>query len=407
MVGGFKGNSLLLPLFVPPRPPVVNGLPPMPPALSRSALPVTLLAFVSLLAAGCLSNTDYRPEASGPSGEVTVVVDSTRWNGDVGQALRETLGQPIETLPVPEPAFDLRQVDLTPTNIDRLHRHKNVVVAAALSASTQEAQFLRQQFSEDARQAVKTGGGTVVARPNLWRREQEVYYIAASTPEELATTIRDWASSLRDSLNVVTRRRMQQEMFEKGRQQALEDSLMQQHGFAVNVQHDYVIATDTTYSGPEGAQGGFVLLVRKLPDTWRRLFVWYRENADPSTISRDWILSMRDSLAGEYLQGALRGAAYTDRRRPLNVEEIDYLGRYAYETRGLWYMSVTDTSAASDTVRTPVGDGGPFVNYTFYDQQQDRLYMIDGTVFAPDYDKREFLRQMEVIAYTFRTRMEN
>jgi hypothetical protein len=32
--------------------------------------------------------------------------------------------------------------------------------------------------------------------------------------------------------------------------------------------------------------------------------------------------------------------------------------------------------------------------------------MIDGMVFAPGYDKRTFLRQMEVIARTFRTRQQ-
>jgi len=49
------------------------------------------------------------------------------------------------------------------------------------------------------------------------------------------------------------------------------------------------------------------------------------------------------------------------------------------------------------------GMGGPFVNYTFYDETSGRLYMIDGMIFAPGYDKREFLRQMEAIAHTFRT----
>jgi hypothetical protein len=51
----------------------------------------------------------------------------------------------------------------------------------------------------------------------------------------------------------------------------------------------------------------------------------------------------------------------------------------------------------------PVGGGGPFVNYTFYDQTTDRVYMLDGSVFAPDNDKLDLLRQMEVMARTFRT----
>ncbi|MXX58593.1 MAG: DUF4837 family protein [Rhodothermaceae bacterium] len=47
--------------------------------------------------------------------------------------------------------------------------------------------------------------------------------------------------------------------------------------------------------------------------------------------------------------------------------------------------------------------GGTFVSYAFYDEPTRRLYLIDGMVFAPNYSKREFVRQMEVIAYTFRT----
>jgi len=34
------------------------------------------------------------------------------------------------------------------------------------------------------------------------------------------------------------------------------------------------------------------------------------------------------------------------------------------------------------------------------------VYMIDGSVFAPTYDKLQFLRQMMVIARTFRTERE-
>jgi hypothetical protein len=383
---------------------LANGPLPMRVASARSLLTAALLLLVGMSSAGCLEGSNYRAVAAGPSGEVTVVVDSARWNGAVGNALRQTLGQSIETLPIPEPAFDLRQMDLTTQNLERVKRHKNILVAGALGTSSQEAEFLRQQFSEQARQAVERSGGTVVAQPDLWRRQQQVFYVAAPTPDQLAATIRQQGAALRDSLNVATRRRMTSDMFEEGRQFALEDSLLSRHGFAVKVQHDYQIATDTLFTGE--AQGGFVLLVRKLPDTWRRLFVWYRDRADPATISRDWVLSMRDSLAGEYLQGAQQGAAYTDRRRTLNVEEVDYLGRYAYETRGTWYMAVDTADAQSDDGRLPLGGGGPFVNYTFYDQEQERLYMVDGAVFAPDYDKREFLRQMKVIAYTFRTRPE-
>ncbi len=50
--------------------------------------------------------------------------------------------------------------------------------------------------------------------------------------------------------------------------------------------------------------------------------------------------------------------------------------------------------------------GGPFVSYAFFDEDTGRFYLIDGMIYGPRYtneEKREFLRQMEAIAHTFRT----
>ena len=93
----------------------------------------------------------------------------------------------------------------------------------------------------------------------------------------------------------------------------------------------------------------------------------------------------------KYIRGTFEGSYMEiDRRRPVTTENINFLDRFGYETRALWHMT---------------GDamGGPLLNYSFYDEEQRRIYMIDGMVFAPRYNKREFLRQVEAIAYTFRT----
>ena len=50
--------------------------------------------------------------------------------------------------------------------------------------------------------------------------------------------------------------------------------------------------------------------------------------------------------------------------------------------------------------------GGPFVNYTFYDEKSKRLYMIDGSVFAPKYFKRNLIQQMDVTIQSFLTKGE-
>jgi len=348
---------------------------------------ITCLSFLL----GC-GNVDYRPLAIGENGEIQVVIDSTLWTGPVGEALRMALGYYVQTLPNPEPFFKLRPIEpRTQDDLDRVKKFKNVLFVAALRDSSQISRLVQQAFSPEALQAVREGSAAVVPRRDLWRRRQLVYFIVAETDSQLVEAIRRATPKLREDFDAIARERLAIEMFEKGRQFDIEDTLMAHHGFAVNVQHDYVLVFDTTR---------FVWLRRVLPDTWRSLFVYYEENADPAKLTPEWIYATRDSLTRRYLQGNAGGFVQIDYRQPLETRQIDFLGRYGYETRGLWHM-VTELD---DGRLFPAGMGGPFVNYTFYDQKSGRIYMIDGMVFAPGFEKREFLRQMEVIAYTFRTR---
>lgn len=347
---------------------------------------------LSYLTLGC-SGSDYRPEAVGKEGEITVVIDSTQWQGPVGEALRSQLGVYIQTLPAPEREFVLRPTRLG-NNFDIIRQQKNVIFAAPLSDTTAVARFIRARLGEGSEEALDRIGGVVVPKENLWRRNQMVVYMTAPDSEGLVEAIQDKGEDLRYVFNSITRERVKKTMFEKGRQVNLEDTLMTNHGFAVNVQHDYFIAIDTT---------NFVWLRRVLSDTERNLWVYYIENADPSILSPQWILATRDSLTKKYIQGTAGDFVSTDYRRPLETDNINFLDRYGFETRGLWYMIYQNNEGK---IEQRLAMGGPFVNYTFYDETSGRIYMIDGMVFAPGYDKREFLRQMEVIAHTFRTRSE-
>jgi len=59
-----------------------------------------------------------------------------------------------------------------------------------------------------------------------------------------------------------------------------------------------------------------------------------------------------------------------------------------YETLGTWRMT---------------GDfmGGPFVNFTYYDPETERLFMIEYGQFAPNVTKRRFVRQFQSMGRTF------
>lgn len=351
---------------------------------------IGLFLFATLAIASC-SNADFRAEAVGEEGQVTVVVDSSLWNGNVGDALRAQIGAPIATLPSQEPMFALKQVSLqTRRDFDMVTARKNVLIVAALEdTSTIESRFLWSSFSDDARNAILEGGPAVVPRPDHWRRRQQVFYVAGGSAEDLAHVITEQGPGMVHQLNEITRRRLYREMFDIGRQHEIEEYLMTNHGFAVNGQHDYVIAKDTS---------NFVWLRRVLSDTWRSLFVYYEENADAGALSPDWVIRARDALTQRFVLGTGGGWVEVDQRRPLVADSVDFQSRFAFELRGLWHMVGEENGR-----KFPFGMGGPFLTYAFYDEPTRRIYLIDGMVFAPNYPKREFLRQLEVIAYTFRT----
>ncbi len=356
-----------------------------------------VLALAAVLALSACGDVDYRPSAIGPASQITVVMDPAGWEGPLGAAVRAELAPAIGTLPAPEPLFELRHVALrTQADLERVQAQKNVVIAAPLSDSTNAASVLRGALAPDTREAIESGRSVVASRSNLWRRDQQVFFLAADSAGRLVETVQNRGEALRDTFNLLARQRLYEEMFDRGRQPELEAQLMENHGFAVNAQHDYVVAADTSLTDSTG----FVYLARVVSaQSWRRMMIWYKEDGDPATLTPQWIQATRDSLAQQWIQGSVGGFSRIDYRRPLEVEEVDFLGRYGYEMRGLWHL----VDVQEDGSLYQYGGGGPFVTYAFYDQGQDRLYLIDGMVFAPDYDKREFLRQMEVIAYTFRT----
>ena len=72
------------------------------------------------------------------------------------------------------------------------------------------------------------------------------------------------------------------------------------------------------------------------------------------------------------------------------ITEVNFKGRYAKQTRGLWKLS-------------DISGGGPFVSYLFVDESQRRMYYLEGYVYAPSKDKREFMQEVEAIVNSFKS----
>ena len=280
-----------------------------------------------------------------------------------------------------------------------LQRQHSVVFAAPFTDTPATARFLRARLDSAGVAALERGGHGLIERENLWMRGQLVVYATAPTDSALARQIRAGGEALRASFERLARERLTADMFEKGRQVEVEQGMIDEHGFAINVQHDYVLVQDTTFETGAGTAGTFIRLRRLAgQDSWRDLFVYYEEDPRLTRIHPDSVRTLRNRLTERFVRGIYPESHITIEerdlaRRPVLTDTVSLTGRFTLETRGTWRMT---------------GDamGGPFVSYAFFDEDTGRFYLIDGMIYGPRYtnaEKREFLRQMEAIAYTFRT----
>jgi hypothetical protein len=360
-----------------------------------STLRTAALALFLVVLVGCEAVASGPGRARGEAEEVTVVTDSATWAGPVGDAIRAELARPIATLPSSQGAFRLRFQPLNERLFDQMKRLPNLVFAAPIDTEGPVGEFLRARVGEGNLEAVRSGDAAALnVRPDLWFEDQLVVVATAADDEALALEFLQRGGELRDAFNDLARERTTSEMFARLRQTELEDELLAAHDFRVQIQHDYVPVQDTTAS-VLGREGDFVRYRRVLSDTWRDFFV-YAEDGVETLPTQDELDQLTDALLEEFARGSEDSSfVQIDDQRPITRDTTALAGRTALETRGLWYMT-------NDVM------GGAFVRYAFVDEATDRLYLYYGMTFAPSrrLDKRKFLRQMEAVAYTFRTRAD-
>jgi hypothetical protein len=97
------------------------------------------------------------------------------------------------------------------------------------------------------------------------------------------------------------------------------------------------------------------------------------------------IIAVRDSVLKENVPGPKEGTYMTTEylfepvSRPLNLN-----GKYSVLTRGLWK---TENYFM----------GGPFMSLTTTSANDQKVICVSGFVFAPKFDKREYIREIEAM----------
>ncbi|MFO7977366.1 MAG: DUF4837 family protein [Bacteroidales bacterium] len=315
-----------------------------------------LITMVIVLAACSTEPRSSKPSASGRAGELLVVMPTNQWKGHAGEIVRGVFQTNVPMLMQAEPTFDVVQVNETAfVKMFETHRH---IFMVDIDPSLEKA--------------------TVEMNQHLWSYPQMVIRVKAPNDSLLERVMNVNEESFREYyLKIETQRLINayKRMVNEEARQAVQEMF----GFTMIVPEGYYVAK-------RGEDFMWLRRTSTNQDLDMGVLIATMPYNDPATdFDPQTIRQRRDSLTREYIPGQMPDSYMTTYEELDHAyREISFNGHYAMEARGLWRME---------------GDfmGGPFVNYTLVDQKNNRLVILDGFIYAPDFDKRDYMRQVEAV----------
>ena len=327
--------------------------------LLRPGAFVPALLLVLLLTSACGNRRKaLLPNVSGKAGEVIVVMDKAYWNGPFGQLLRDSLAADCPFLPQKEPLYNL--ADVPPASFSKLFQlHRNLILCE-VSPQVEKADI---HFGND-----------------VWAAPQCVVRINAPDEETAIQLCRENMTHIINYIEMAERKRVIDNT-RKYQESALRPPVKAVFGGSPYFPSGYVlkkindrfawIAYETTYVNQ-------AILIYQFPAV-----------GDESDFSRQTLVEHRNEMMKEEVPGMFENSYMTTSTfaEPA-LRFVKYEGRYFAELRGYWEVF-------NDFM------GGPFVSHSFYSPDGKRVITVEAFVYAPKFDKRHYLRQVESLLYSW------
>ena len=312
---------------------------------------------------GSKGKKTFLPNVTGAAGEVVVVLDKAVWEESIGKMYNDILREEFPMLPQSESIFDV--VMIPPTAFtDIFKSHRNIVITKVGS------EFAQAQ---------------IVLQRDVWAAPQTVLNIVGPTYPAIAKMLNDEKDRFVQLLEQAERDRVVQNAIryeEKGLRKLLEKKF----DISLNFPKGYQLRLDTT---------DFVWISHETPDISQGIFIYQYPYTDENTFTLNYLVEKRNSFVNKYVPGPTEGSyMITETLIAPIFQPLMYKNRYFGQLRGLW-----------DVQMHPMG--GPFVSYTTVDEERNRVITVEGYIYAPRFNKRNYVRQLEALLLTFSLGSEN
>jgi hypothetical protein len=314
---------------------------------------IFLFAIITIFSSCSGTGEKILPGSSGRTHNILLVMDNSDWKSSVGDSIRKYFAAEFADLPQVEPLFSLKQ-----TTRDMYNGVYKVVrnVLVVKEGENPGIRFYKNKYAKPQLITVIEGENIDQLKQLISKHSKEIitrYEIA-----EIENLQAKHRKSLRDNSDI------EKELNVK-----------------INIP-DFFNLVDH--------QDKFFWFRRDIKNGEQDILLYQVPLQDSLDYSGERVTIYRDSICKKYIPGPTEN---TYMKTDVNLSpsqvftEINNLK--AIETRGHWNMK-------NDFM------GGPYVNYSIIDKQNNRMVVVEGFIYAPAVDKRDYMVQLEAILKTVR-----
>jgi hypothetical protein len=326
----------------------------------KKLLCASIVATVLMSVVSCGDSSNYpKPGATGKIGELLVIIDNSYWDSEVGDTIRSIFEIPYPGLANPEKYFTLIPV-ANSSFLPVMQKHRNILLIS-ISPEIQESKLTISRDLWATPQIVLNAVGANVAEvANVLNGKRE-YMINLYEQEELE----------RQAANV----------------KAFSDTMIHR---TVKERFNIDFHLPSGYYTIMRNDADFMWLETQSNHNSIGVFVYAYPFVSDSTFTLNYLINKRDSIMKEKVHGARDSSWMTTTKIPImpELEIKKFKGLHYGELRGLWEL-VNDYM------------GGPFVSRSYIDEKERRIVTVEGYIFAPRFDKRDYIRRVLGIINTF------
>jgi len=318
---------------------------------------------ITLLFVSCST----KREAIGAADEIIVVV-SNHDRGSINNVLSQIFTDTLYT-PQPEPIYKLKYAD--PDGFDGLKRQSNLIIG---SIGTDElnpgTKLVKSLLGEELFKETIDGNEQIIFSENQYGRGQLFMVISGKTIDKINNALlknSEWIKSYFDKTFIEKQKKY---LFGNDRLKKIVKEFKQKYGWEIQIPWGWEVIKELPDSN-------FVWLGREMPYQWfsihwQKGFLFEKENEATHYVHQFPLNYYKSIQFNDY---------------QFKIELVKFNEWSAWRSQGIW--------ESLDEAR-----GGPFINYTWYDEFSDRTYNLNMLVFIPSKDKATFMRQLDIIAHS-------